>query len=137
MIRNIVKDIEFLKKPSSEVLKEDLFIRDDLIDTLRFHKSHCVGMAANMIGYSKNMIIFINEEEKMEVILEPKIIKAMDPYETEESCLSLEGVRKCIRHKKIKIEYLTLDFKKRMKTFSGFTAEIIEHEMDHLLGKII
>jgi peptide deformylase len=94
-------------------------------------------MAANMIGYSKNMIIFINEEEKMEVIIEPKIIKAMDPYETEEGCLSLEGVRKCIRHKKIKIEYLTLDFKKRMKTFSGFTAEIIEHEMDHLLGKII
>ena len=62
MIRNIVKDIEFLKRPSSEVLKEDLFIRDDLIDTLRFHRSHCVGMAANMIGYSKNMIIFINED---------------------------------------------------------------------------
>ena len=137
MIRNIVKDIEFLKKPSSEVLKEDLFIAEDLIDTLKFHRSHCVGMAANMIGYSKNMIIFINEDEKMEVILEPKIIKTMDPYETEEGCLSLEGLRKCIRHKKIKIEYLTLDFKKRMKTFSGFTAEIIEHEMDHLLGKII
>lgn len=137
MVRNIIKDIEFLKRPSSEVLKEDLFIADDLIDTLRFHRSHCVGMAANMIGYSKNMIIFINEDEKMEVILEPKIIKAMDPYEIEEGCLSLEGFRKCIRHKKIKIEYLTLDFKKRIKTFSGFTAEIIEHEMDHLLGKII
>ena len=137
MIRNIVKDIEFLKKPSSEVLKEDLFIRDDLIDTLRFHRSHCVGMAANMIGYSKNMIIFINEEEKMEVILEPKIIKAMDPYETEEGCLSLTGVRKTTRYQNIVVEYYDGSWKKHRQIFTGQIAQIIQHEVDHLYGVVI
>ena len=137
MIRNIVKDIEFLKKPSVNLTKEDLFIGDDLMDTLRFHRSHCVGMAANMIGYSKNIIIFINEHEEMEIMIHPVILKKEGEYETEEGCLSLDGVRKCIRHKKIKVEYETSDFKKRIKTYTGFTAEIIEHEMDHLLGIII
>ena len=137
MIRNIVKDIEFLKKPSINLSKEDLFLADDLKDTLSFHRSHCVGMAANMIGYNKNIIIFINEKEEMEIMVHPVILKKEGEYETEEGCLSLSGVRKCIRYKKIKVEYYTLDFKKRIKTYTGFTAEIIEHEMDHLLGILI
>lgn len=137
MIKNIIKDVEFLKKPSSNLSKEDLFIAEDLKDTLSFHRKNCVGMAANMIGYSKNIIIFINEHEEMEIMIHPVILKKEGEYQTEEGCLSLTGVRKCIRHKKIKVEYMTLDFKKRIKTYTGFTAEIIEHEMDHLQGIII
>jgi peptide deformylase len=94
-------------------------------------------MAANMIGYSKNCIIFINENNKMEIMIEPKILKAENPYETEEGCLSLEGVRPCLRYKKIKVEYLNESFQKRIKTYTDFTAQIIQHEYDHLLGRII
>jgi peptide deformylase len=137
MIKNIIKDVEFLKKPSSNLSKDDLFIAEDLKDTLSFHRKNCVGMAANMIGYSKNIFIFINEKEEMEIMIHPVILKKEGEYQTEEGCLSLTGVRKCIRDKKIIVEYMTLDFKKRIKTYTGFTAEIIEHEMDHLQGIII
>jgi peptide deformylase len=137
MIRNIIKNTDFLKIPSTTFQKEDLFLIQDLKDTLSFHKAHCVGMAANMIGYSKNCIIFINENNKMEIMIEPKILKAENPYETEEGCLSLEGVRPCLRYKKIKVEYLNESFQKRIKTYTDFTAQIIQHEYDHLLGRII
>ena len=137
MIKNIVKDIDFLKKPSINLTKDDLFIADDLYDTLKFHRANCVGMAANMIGYSKNIIIFINEKEEMEIMINPVILKRDMEYETEEGCLSLDGVRPCKRYKKIKVEYLNRNFEKRIKTYTGFTAEIIQHEMDHLLGIII
>ena len=137
MIRNIVKDINFLKVESKDITNEDLFIASDLKDTLAFNRKVCVGMAANMIGYHKNMIIFINEHEQMEIMINPKIIKKDGEYETKEGCLSLLGERSCIRYKKIKVSYLTLDFKERIKTYSGFIAEIIQHEIDHLYGIII
>lgn len=137
MVKNIVKDIEFLKIKSSPFLKEDIFIVDDLKDTLRFNRKYCVGMAANMIGYSKNCIIFIDEKESMQIMIEPKIIKKEGEYKTMEGCLSLIGKRECIRYKKIKVEYLTEKFEKRIKTFTDFTAEIIQHEIDHLSGIII
>lgn len=137
MVKNIIKDENFLKKPSSNCEKEDLFISDDLIDTLKFERSRCVGMAANMIGYSKNMIIFITEKEEMEIMINPIILKKEGKYETTEGCLSLNGVRPCVRYEKIKVEFLTKDFKKKIKSYSGFTAEIIQHEIDHLHGIII
>ncbi len=137
MIKTIVTDINFLKEPSSDVNKEDLFISEDLIDTLKFNRNRCVGMAANMIGYQKNMIVFINDKEEMEVMINPKIIKCDGKYETKEGCLSLVGERSCIRYKKIKVSYYTKDFKERIKTYTGFTAEIIQHEIDHLEGIII
>ena len=137
MIKTIVTDINFLKEPSSDVNKEDLFISEDLIDTLKFNRNRCVGMAANMIGYQKNMIVFINEKEEMEIMINPIIIKKEMEYEALEGCLSLEGVRKTKRYKKIKVEYYNTNFEKRIKTFKDFTAQIIQHEIDHLHGIII
>ena len=137
MIKNIVKDINFLKVKSSIMNKEDLFICDDLKDTLKFHINGCVGMAANMIGYSKRCIIFVNEKNEPEIMINPVILKKEIPYEVEEGCLSLDGVRKTLRYKKIKVEYLNLNFEKRIKTYKDFVAEIILHEMDHLDGIII
>ena len=137
MIKNIIKDISFLKIKSSIMNKEDLFICNDLKDTLRFHINGCVGMAANMIGYSKRCIIFVNEKNELEIMINPIILKKEIPYETEEGCLSLDGVRKTTRYKKIKVEYLNENFEKRIKTYKDFTAEIILHEMDHLEGIII
>lgn len=137
MIKNIVKDINFLKVVSNDIKKEDLFIAEDLKDTLSFNQKVCVGMAANMIGYHKNMIIFIDENNEMQIMINPKIIKKDEEYETKEGCLSLVGERTCIRYKKIKVSYLTLDFKERIKTYKDFTAEIIQHEIDHLYGIII
>ena len=137
MVKNIVKDINFLKIKSDLMNKEDLFICNDLKDTLRFHIKGCVGMAANMIGYSKRCIIFVNEKNESEIMINPVILKKEIPYETEEGCLSLDGVRKTTRYKKIKVEYLNENFEKRIKTFKDFVAEIILHEMDHLEGIII
>lgn len=137
MVKNIVKDESFLKIPSTTFNKEDLFIANDLYDTLAFNRRICVGMAANMIGYSKNAIVFVDENEKIEIMIEPKIIKKEHPYNTEESCLSLEGVRPCVRYKKIKVEYLNTKFEKRIKSFKDFTAKIIQHEIDHLFGILI
>ena len=117
--------------------KEDSYIISDLKDTLKFHSNGCVGMAANMIGYNKRCIIYINEKEEMEIMINPIIIKKEMEYEALEGCLSLEGVRKTKRYKKIKVSYYTKDFKERIKTYTGFTAEIIQHEIDHLEGIII
>lgn len=137
MIKNICKDINFLSLKSDLMTKEDSYIVTDLKDTLKLHLNGCVGMAANMIGYNKRCIIYINEKEEMEIMINPIIIKREMEYEAEEGCLSLEGVRKTKRYKKIKVEYLNTNFEKRIKTFKDFTAQIIQHEIDHLDGIII
>ena len=136
MIRNIIKDVEFLKKPSSNLSKEDLFIAEDLKDTLSFHRKNCVGMAANMIGYKKCTIIvsmgFINM-----IMHNPVMISRSGEYDTEEGCLSLTGTRPCKRYKEIEVRYQDENFVEKTQKFSGFTAQIIQHEMDHLEGIII
>lgn len=137
MILEIVKDTFFLSLKSSEVKKEDLYIAQDLKDTLSFHKDKCVGMAANMIGYNKRMIIFM-DQNKMQIMINPEIIKKSTQfYKTEEGCLSLEGVRPCTRYEKIKVKYLDENWKVKIKSYEGFVAQIIQHEMDHLEGIII
>jgi peptide deformylase len=137
MIKNIVKDIEFLKNISEDMTQDDKYIIDDLNDTLLFNKSRCVGMAANMIGYLKNAIIFEDNKKNYQIMINPKIIKKEEKYEAEEGCLSLDGTRKTIRYKKIKVEYLDALYRKRIKTFTDFEAQIIQHEIDHLFGIII
>lgn len=137
MIRNIMKDEKILMIKSTPVTKEDVYLYNDLMDTLKFNRTKCVGMAANMIGVSKRAIIFEDEDKSYVVMFNPTIIKYSDEYEAEEGCLSLIGVRKTKRYKKIKVEYYTKDFKKKIKTYTGFTAQIIQHEIDHLEGIII
>ncbi len=137
MIKNIVKDVSFLSQPSTDAGLSDLYIANDLKDTLKFNRAGCVGMAANMIGYLKNIIIFEDEKKNYVIMINPKIIKASEEYDVEEGCLSLSGVRKTKRYKKIKVEYFNEAFQKRIQTYSGFTAQIIQHEIDHLMGIII
>lgn len=137
MIKPIVKDLFFLSLKSTNVNKEDLYIAQDLKDTLTFHKERCVGMAANMIGYTKRMIIFMHGNE-MVVMINPEIIKKSTKYyKTEEGCLSLEGVRPCLRYEKIKVKFLDENWKVKIQSYEGFIAQIIQHEMDHLEGIII
>ena len=137
MVRELMHDPIFLARKSSEATTEDLQVAQDLLDTLTFHKEGCVGMAANMIGVTKRIIVFDNEGEYM-TMLNPVILKASDLYETEESCLSLlGGPRKCKRYKKIKVQYQNLQLQTRIKTFSGWTAQIIQHEIDHCNGILI
>ena len=136
MIKNIVRDINFLKIVSKECTIDDLYLVNDLKDTLNFNISRCVGMAANMIGESKRAIIFIDDKD-MVVMFNPVVLAKEDSYLTEEGCLSLDGVRSTLRYKKIKIEYYNEEFKKRIKTYTGYTAQIIQHELDHLDGIII
>lgn len=137
MIKNIVKDIIFLSQKSVDMTLDDKYIIDDLKDTLLFNKSRCVGMAANMIGYHKNAIIFEDTNKKYQIMLNPVILKKEMEYEAEEGCLSLTGVRKTKRYKKIKVKYLDELYRERIKTFIDFEAEIIQHEIDHLFGIII
>lgn len=137
MIKNIIKDIEFLKQKSTNLTKDELYVVTDLRDTLNFNRHHCVGMAANMIGYLKNVIIFENSLRKLDVLINPVILKKSDEFETEEGCLSLDFKTKVKRYKKIKVQYLNEDFQIRIKTFTNFEAQIIEHEIDHLLGIIV
>ena len=137
MIREICKDEFFLSQKSEPATADDLAIVQDLLDTLAAHKGGCVGMAANMIGVNKSIICFDNDGKYM-IMLNPEIIKRSDPYETEESCLSLlGGPRKIKRYKKIRVQYQTLDFKIRTKTFEGWTAQIVQHEIDHCNGVLI
>ena len=137
MVRELMHDPIFLARKSSEATAEDLQVAQDLLDTLTFHKEGCVGMAANMIGVTKRIIVFDNEGEYM-TMLNPVILKASDLYETEEGCLSLlGGPRKCKRYKKIKVQYQNLALQIRMKTFTGWTAQIIQHEIDHCNGILI
>ena len=137
MVRELMHDPIFLAQKSTEATKEDLSVARDLMDTLAAHKETCVGMAANMIGVAKRIIAFDNTGKYM-LMLNPEIIKQSGEYETEESCLSLlGGPRKTKRYQKIKVRYQTEDFQVRMKTFEGWTAQIIQHEVDHCNGVLI
>ena len=138
MVKELVHDPKLLACKSTTATKEDLNVATDLVDTLNFHRSTCVGMAANMIGVNKCIIAFFNDDSKILVMFNPVILKKEFSYETEEGCLSLlGGVRKCKRFKNIKVEYQTIDMKTRIKNFSGFTAQIIQHEIDHCNGVLI
>ena len=136
MIRPIVKDVFFLGQKSAEATKEDLPVGQDLQDTLTANRERCVGMAANMIGVKKRIII-VNIGFMNVVMYNPVILKKDTPYETEEGCLSLEGVRKTTRYQNIEVEYQDAGWKKQRQKFSGWTAQIIQHEVDHLSGIII
>ena len=137
MVRELVHDPIFLARKSAPATKEDLEIARDLMDTLLAHRDSCVGMAANMIGFTKRIIVFDNEGVLM-LMLNPEIIKADGEYETEEGCLSLlGGPRKTKRYQKIKVRYQTEKMEIRLKTFSGWTAQIIQHEVDHCNGILI
>ena len=136
MIKPIVKDVLFLGQKSSEATKDDLYIATDLRDTLEYHKEGCVGMAANMIGYKKKVIIFTDAEVNT-VMFNPRIIKKSRLYHTQEGCLSLTGIRPASRYEDIVVQYFDESFIPQIKAFSGFTAQIIQHEIDHLNGIII
>lgn len=136
MIKPIVRDELFLKQKSEIATIEDSAVIGDLTDTLRANAEHCVGMAANMIGVKKRIIVF-NVGIGIIAMVNPVIIKKLKPYETEEGCLSLSGVRKTKRYEIIEVEYEDQNFKKQKQTFKGWAAQIIQHEVDHLEGIII
>ena len=136
MIQPIMKDPIFLAQKSAPATKEDLQVAQDLLDTLTAHRDGCVGMAANMIGVSKRIIAFDNEGKYM-VMFNPEIVKRSEPYEAEEGCLSLTGTRKAKRYRSIKVQYQNDQFQTRFKTFTGWTAQIIQHEIDHCNGVLI
>lgn len=136
MIREIVKDESFLAVPSVKATVNDLEVARDLVDTLIHHQEECVGLAANMIGKSV-CIIAVNIHGTIEIMLNPVITKSSGEYETEEGCLSLEGTRSTKRFKSIEVEFDDLKFRKKSRKFSGFSAQIVQHEVDHLKGIII
>lgn len=136
MVKEIVRDIFFLGQKSEPAVKADLQVGRDLQDTLRANRDRCVGMAANMIGVKKNIII-VNMGMADVVMFNPVITKKDTPYETEEGCLSLDGVRKTTRYENIEVEYYDFSWKKQRKKLSGWTAQICQHEMDHLAGRLI
>lgn len=138
MIKELMHDPIFLAGKSESATKEDLQTAKDLLDTLMAHKETCVGMAANMIGVQKNIICFVGEDDKYMTMLNPVILKKDKPYDTEESCLSLlGGPRKCMRYRTIKVQYQNLEMQTRIKKFEGWTAQIIQHEIDHCNGVLI
>ena len=136
MIREICRDETFLSQKAAPATADDLAAAQDLLDTLTAHKDGCVGMAANMIGVCKRIIAFDNEGTYM-VMFNPVIVKQSGPYEPEEGCLSLSGVRKTKRFQTIKVQWQNEKFQTRLKTFTGWTAEIIQHEIDHCEGILI
>ncbi|MBS5137664.1 MAG: peptide deformylase [Clostridium sp.] len=136
MIREICKDEAFLAQKAELATLEDLQVAADLLDTLIHHKEGCVGLAANMIGVNKRIIAFDNDGSYM-VMFNPQIIKKAEPYDTEEGCLSLSGIRPTKRWKSIKVSWQNEKFQQRLKTFTGWTAQIIQHEIDHCEGIII
>lgn len=136
MICEIIKDEAFLQKKSVEATEEDISIAKDLIDTLRFHQDHCLGMAANMIAQNKNIIAFYQEEMIM-VMLNPIIIEKEDAYHTNEGCLSLKGERPATRYQNITVSFYDMRFKKHTRKYSAKVAQTIQHEIDHLSGILI
>lgn len=136
MIREICRDEAFLAQKSEPSTAEDLAVAQDLLETLAAHKDGCVGMAANMIGVNKRIIAFDNEGSYM-VMFNPEIVKKSEPYEAEEGCLSLTGTRTAKRWKSIKVQYQNEKYQTRLKTFTGWTAQIIQHEIDHCEGIVI
>ena len=143
MIKELMHDPIFLAGKSEIATKEDLQVAQDLLDTLIAHKEDCVGMAANMIGVRKRIIAFLDENGRVPtytVMLNPEIIKKDGAYDTEEGCLSLlggPGPRPCKRYKSIKVKYQTTELQTRIKTYTGWTAQIIQHEIDHCDGVLI
>lgn len=136
MIKPIMKDPVFLMRKSAPATQEDIQTAQDLLDTLTANQERCVGMAANMIGVAKRIIVFDNEGTYM-TMFNPEILKSVGPYEAQEGCLSLEGVRKTVRYRSIKVRYQNERMQTRLKTFSGWTAQIIQHEIDHCNGVLI
>ena len=125
MVKEIVKDEFFLKQKSKECTKEDLYIAQELLETIKVHKEQCVGMAANMIGYQKTMMVVLDEDDYL-ILINPVILKTSNKtYIAEEGCLSLQGVRKTQRYESIKISYLDINFKKKIKTFKGYTLKVL------------
>ena len=136
MIKEIMRDEIFLSQKAEPATPEDLPVAQDLLDTLEANTERCVGMAANMIGVNKRIIVFDNKGTYM-VMFNPEIVKQSGPYQTEEGCLSLEGTRPAKRWQSIKVRYQNEKFQERFKTFTGWTAQIIQHEVDHCEGIII
>lgn len=136
MIREICKDEVFLAQKAELATIEDLPVADDLLDTLRHHREGCVGMAANMIGVNKRIIAFDDEGTYM-VMFNPEIVKKSGPYDTQEGCLSLVGLRPAHRFQSIKVRWQNEKFQERFRTFTSWTAQIIQHEIDHCEGIII
>lgn len=136
MVREICRDKAFLAQKAEPATLGDLPVAQDLMETLMAHKEGCVGMAANMIGVNKRIIAFDNDGDYM-LMFNPEIIKKSQPYRSEEGCLSLVGKRPAQRYKSIKVQYQNSDFQLRFKTFTGFSAQIIQHEIDHCEGIII
>lgn len=136
MVKSICRDVIFLAQRSLPATAEDVQTAQDLLDTLSAHRDGCVGMAANMIGVNKRIIVF-DDNGRLSLMFNPEIINAVEPYEAEEGCLSLTGTRRTRRWKKIKVRYDTPEMQSRLKTYSGWTAQIIQHEIDHLNGILI
>ena len=136
MVKEIMHDVLFLGQPSEVATMSDNQIAIDLLDTLKTHENECVGMAANMIGVRKRIIV-VNAGLMNIAMFNPVVVKKSEPFETEEGCLSLIGVRKTRRYKNIEVEYSDIDWNKQRRKFSGWTAQIIQHECDHLDGIII
>lgn len=136
MVRPIVRDVFFLRQKSEKAGQADLSVGRDLLDTLNANADRCVGMAANMIGVRKN-IIAVNLGMQNVVMFNPRLTKKDTPYETSEGCLSLDGERKTLRYENIEVEYEDFLWKKQRRRLSGWAAQICQHEIDHLSGKII
>ena len=136
MVKSIMRDIFFLNQKSEPAMKEDIQTAVDLLDTLKAHEDGCVGMAANMIGVNKR-IIAVNMGFANIAMLNPMIVSKKGPYEAEEGCLSLQGVRKTTRYQEIEVEYEDIHFKKQHQKYKGWVAQIIQHEVDHCEGIII
>lgn len=137
MVKEIMKDLLFLGRKAEAATKEDRAIAEDLLDTLRAHRDYCVGMAANMIGEQK-AIIAIADGNRLTAMLNPEVVKkSPKTYNTVEGCLSIPGEREVERHDWIEVKYRDMDWHKEKRKFTGFEAEIIQHELDHLEGKLI
>ena len=136
MVKKIMRDLFFLAQKSEDATEADRQVVIDLLDTLRANLDHCVGMAGNMIGVRKNIIVVAAGPFQFAMI-NPVIIKKNGAYQTEEGCLSLDGVRSCTRYEEIEVDYLDQNFKKQHGKYSGWTAQIIQHEIDHCRGIVI
>ena len=136
MVKSIMKDVDFLAQQAELATPEDRSVAEDLLDTLKANAAGCVGMAANMIGVNKRIIAF-DHEGTYQVMYNPVIVKKSKPYTTEEGCLSLTGRRNTKRYQSIKVQYQNEDFQLRLKTYTGWSAQIIQHEIDHCDGIII
>lgn len=136
MIKQIMRDPLFLAQKSEPATEKDQQVIQDLLDTLRANLDHCVGMAANMIGVKKNIIVVAAGPFQFAMV-NAKITKTLGAFQTEEGCLSLDGVRPCTRYKEIEVDYLDQNFKPQHGKYSGWTAQIIQHELDHVNGVVI